>query len=61
MSLKQYALKIGNELLRVKGLVNSKGWLEWRDKDGSSGLAKPGSFCPWINRRDQFPNIEDRK
>ncbi len=61
MSLKTFALKIGNELFKVKGLVNPKGWLEWKSADGSSGISMAEKFCAWGERKKHFPDCTDNK
>ena len=44
MKLETFELLSAGEWVRVKGLVNPKGWLEWQHRDGSGGLARPGKF-----------------
>ncbi len=50
MKLESYEIQIGDEWFPVKGIVNPKGWLEWRDKDGAGGLKRPGTFRKKIKR-----------
>mgnify|MGYP001617363219 CR=1 FL=1 len=55
-----YAVLIGKNLYKVRGRVNSIGWLEWKRGD-NSGLSRPSSFCLWSDRKQRFPGIEDYK
>ena len=58
--MKDYANKIGSEVVKVKGVVNGKGWLEWKKGD-SGGLARPGTFCLWKERGQVFPGCKEAK
>lgn len=46
MKLTTYEIKIGNTWYKVKGSIQGlrKGWLCWEDKDGCTGLARPGNW-----------------
>ena len=46
MKLQKYEIKIGEEWYPVKGttLGLKEGWLSWEDKDGASGLSRPGTW-----------------
>ena len=62
--MKTYALQIGKELFKVRGIVNSQGSLEWKSKDGSNGVvpqSRSGKFCLWSDRRKWFPECTDAK
>lgn len=41
MKMQTYVIRGGDQ---VKGLVNSKGWLEWKHQDGTQGVSRPGTF-----------------
>ncbi len=58
--MKTYALKIGLELCKVRGIINAKGWLEWKQGD-AGGIAKPGTFCSWNERKGRFPECNDEE
>lgn len=52
MTLNKFWLKIGGEWFKVTGLVLPSGWLEWKDTDGSSGLAQPvNRDKTWMERK----------
>ena len=59
--MQTYAVKIGLELFKVRGIVNEKGFLEWQANDGSSGISAQGKFCVWTERKGRFPECEDSK
>lgn len=42
--MKTYEIQIGSTWYKVRGIVNSKGWLEWKDNEGCQGLKAPGTF-----------------
>ena len=42
--MQKYEIQIGKEWHPVRGYVNAKGWLEWKDSDGAQGLKQPGTF-----------------
>lgn len=39
---------------RVRGYVNEKGWLEWKDRDGAQGLKRPGTFRK-VSKKEKRP------
>ena len=41
MKLRKFRIRVGEEWFKVRGFVNSKGWLEWVDTDGSQGVSRP--------------------
>jgi hypothetical protein len=61
-----YALLSDGKLFRVRGLINSKGNLEWYDKDGTEGVSHSflrgqRQFSTWRERKKAFPGIPDAK
>lgn len=62
MKTKTFAVKIGLELVKVRGFINSKGNLEWTVKGEhsySQGISGPGKFCVWTERKLRFPECTD--
>jgi len=60
MKLETFEIQIGDQWFPVKGLVNAKGWLEWKDKDGAGGLKKPGTFRKIEKREPNKFTITER-
>lgn len=44
MKLEHFEVKLAGEWVSVRGLALSSGWLDWKCKDGTQGLSRPGKW-----------------
>lgn len=58
--MQKYEIQIGKEWYPVRGYVNAKGWLEWKDSDGAQGLKQPGTFRPPRSSRGEGAGVDSQ-
>lgn len=56
MKLETYEIIFGDgHWVKVRGLVNPKGWLEYKMRDGTQGIKRPGTFRATVVRTQINP------